>query len=67
MEKKITWIIYPFGKRPEPIFEGTESECRKFIRDNGLQQQVNHRTLLLDQKKQEDEKHQILPCRNAID
>lgn len=56
IEKQITWIIYPFGKRKEPLFEGTESECRKFISDNGLQVQVNHRTILLDQKKQEDKK-----------
>lgn len=57
MEQQTTWILYPFGKRPEPIFEGSEIECRDFIRDNGLQVQVNHRTILLDLKKPEDEKH----------
>lgn len=53
---EITWIIYAFGKRTEPLFEGSESECRTFIKDNGLQVQVKHKTILLDQKKQEDEK-----------
>lgn len=57
MEKQTTWILYPVGKRREPLFEGTEIECRDFIKDNGLQVQVNHRAIILDLKKLEDEKH----------
>lgn len=56
MLQDIIWIVYPSGKRSEPLFEGTEAECRKYIKDNGLQVQVNHRTILLDQKKPGDEK-----------
>ena len=47
-------IVYGFGKRDEPIFKGTFSECYHFVEVNGLTAQYERGQIFIALKNKYD-------------